>query len=197
MRESVEFYYDFASPYCYLVSTQIEAICKKYNAAVEWKPFLLGGVFKETGNHSPILIPSKKTYIVEDLGDWARHYGVEFDFPALYPVQSLRAMRGALAAIEKRKIRDYTHKLFRLYWVQGKDLSQDEVLKRAVCEIGMDADWFLSRIAEQDIKDKLREETAKAVKRGAFGAPTVFIGDKMFWGNDRLTFVEEYLKRNL
>jgi 2-hydroxychromene-2-carboxylate isomerase len=106
-------------------------------------------------------------------------------------------MRGALVAKEKGKVRDYTHKLFKLYWVQGEDLSQDEVLKKAVSKLGIDSEWFLQRIGEQDIKDKLREETAEAVKRGAFGAPTIFVEDRMFWGNDRLIFVEEYLKGNL
>ncbi len=77
------------------------------------------------------------------------------------------------------------------------DLNQDEILKSAVSEIGLDADWFLQRVREQDIKDKLRDESAEAVKRGAFGAPTFYGDKKMFWGNDRLIFVEECLKGNL
>jgi 2-hydroxychromene-2-carboxylate isomerase len=80
--------------------------------------------------------------------------------------------------------------------IEGKDLTQDDVLKNAISELGMDADWFLKRIGEQDIKDELRKETDEAVRRGAFGAPTIFIDEKMFWGNDRLIFVEELLKKS-
>ncbi|MER3447108.1 MAG: disulfide bond formation protein DsbA [Candidatus Dadabacteria bacterium] len=197
MKKRVEFYYDLGSPYSYLASTQIEGICEKYSAEIEWKPFLLGGVYKETGNRAPLEVPNKKAYMIKDLSDWAKHYGVRLNFPDLFPLNSVKPMRGALAAKEKDKIRDYTHHLFRLYWVEGQDLSQDGVLKSAVTEIGIDSDWFFQRIGEQYIKDKLRDETAGAVKRGAFGAPTFYVDGKMFWGNDRLIFVEECLKGNL
>jgi 2-hydroxychromene-2-carboxylate isomerase len=197
MRKRVEFYYDLGSPYSYLASTQIERICEDYDAELEWKPFLLGGVLKETGNRAPLEVPNKRAYMVKDLANWAKHYGVQLNFPDLFPLNSVKPMRGALAAKEKGKIRDYTHNLFRLYWIEGRDLSQDEILKNAVSEIGMDANWFLQRIGEQDIKDKLRDETAEAVKRGAFGAPTFYVDEKMFWGNDRLIFVEECLRGNL
>src|SRR3989337_1017891 len=103
--------------------------------------------------------------MIKDLADWAGYYGVRFNFPDLFPLNGVKPMRGALVAKEK-----------------------------AVRELGIDAGWFMQRIGEQDIKDNLREETVKAVKRGAFGAPTIYVWDKMFWGNDRLIFVEEYLK---
>lgn len=197
MRKRVEFYYDFGSPYSYLASTQIERICDKYDADLDLKPFLLGGVYKETGNRAPLEVPNKKAYMIKDVVEWARYYGVKLNFPDLFPLNSVKPMRGALVAKEKTKIRDYTRKLFELYWIYGKDLSQDEVLKDAVSELGIDSAWFLQRIGEQDIKDRLRDETNEAVKRGAFGAPTIYMGDRMFWGNDRLIFVEEYLKGNI
>lgn len=197
MKKKVEFYYDLSSPYSYLASRQIEGICEKYDAELEWKPFLLGGVFKETGNRAPLEVPNKKVFMIKDLEDWARYYGVPFNFPELFPLSSVKPMRGALVAKEEGKIRDYTQKLFALYMIEGKDLSQDDVLKNAVSELAMDPDWFLRRIGEQDIKDELRKKTDEAVRRGAFGAPTIFIGERMFWGNDRLIFVEEYLRGNL
>jgi 2-hydroxychromene-2-carboxylate isomerase len=196
MKKKIEFYYDFGSPYSYLASTQIERICEKYEAELEWRPFLLGGVFKEAGNRSPLEVPNKEAYMIKDLANWAKHYGVQLNFPDLFPLNSVKPMRGALAANEKGRIRDYTHNLFRLYWIEGCDLNQDEVLKNAVSEIGMEVDWFLQRIGEQEIKDKLRDETTEAVKRGAFGAPTFYVDEKIFWGNDRLIFVEEWLKEN-
>ncbi len=197
MGKKLEFFYDFSSPYSYLASTRIERICGKYAAELDWKPFLIGGVYKETGNRAPLEVPSKKIYMIQDVKDWARHYGVELNFPGLFPVNSVKSMRGALVAKEQGRIRDYTKKLFELYWIQNEDISQDDVLRFALKELDMDHELFIGRINQQEIKDELRNETAEAVRRGAFGAPTIFVGDRMFWGNDRLVFVESYLMGEL
>ncbi|MCZ6528597.1 MAG: DsbA family protein, partial [Candidatus Dadabacteria bacterium] len=101
---------------------------------------------------------------------------------------------GAFAALEQNKLVEYNHEMFRLYWIQGIDLSKAEILGEAVSKIGIDSEWFVNRIAEQEIKDNLREETNIAVQRGVFGAPTMFVDEKMFWGNDRLDFLDRYLK---
>jgi 2-hydroxychromene-2-carboxylate isomerase len=182
MSKKVEFYYDFSSPYSYLASTKIEGICAKYRAELDWRPFLIGGVYKETGNRAPLEVPAKKAYMIQDVKNWANHYGIELNFPV---------------AEEQGRIRDYTHKLFKFYWVRNYDISQDDILRLALKELDMDHELFIKRINEQDIKDELRNETAEAVRRGAFGAPTIFVGDKMFWGNDRLLFVESCLKSEL
>lgn len=194
MSEKVEFYYDFSSPYSYLASAKIEGICDRYRAELDWKPFLVGGVYKETGNHALLEVPRKKAYMIRDVKDWANHYGIELNFPELFPVNSVKSMRGALVAKEQGRIRDYTHKLFEFYWIRNDDISQDDILRLALRELDMDQEAFIKRINEQAIKDELRSETAEAVRRGAFGAPTIFVGDRMFWGNDRLFFVESYLK---
>jgi 2-hydroxychromene-2-carboxylate isomerase len=194
MSKKVEFYYDFSSPYSYLASGKIEGICERCGAELDWKPFLLGGVYKETGNRAPLEVPSKKTYMIKDVKDWANHYGIELNFPDLFPVNSVKSMRGALVAKGHGKIRDYTHKLFESYWIRNDDISQDDILRLALEELDIDQELFIKRINEQEIKDELRNETAEAVRRGAFGAPTIFVGDRMFWGNDRLLFVESCLK---
>jgi len=134
--------------------------------------------------------------MIKDLDDWAKYYGIELNFPELFPVNSVKSMRGAPVAKKQGKIREYTRCVFKLYWVNGFDISQEEVLRNAVKDLGLDDEKFVNSIIEQDIKDKLRSETGEAVKRGAFGAPTIFLNEKMFWGNDRLDFVEEYLKTN-
>ncbi len=199
MKKKVEFYYDFSSPYSYLASTQIEKLCERGNTELEWKPFLLGGIYKETGNRAPLEVPNKLDYLKKDLKDWAKYYGIELNFPSLFPLNSVKAMRGALvpSLSGSDKFNEYNHRLFRLYWVDGKDLSSDEILKRTVSELGIDPERFIEGISRQEIKDRLREETAKAARRGAFGAPTFFVGENMFWGNDRLKLLEEYLKGNL
>jgi 2-hydroxychromene-2-carboxylate isomerase len=197
MGKKVEFYYDFSSPYTYIASTRIEKICGDNGAELEWKPFLLGGLFNDTGVKPAREIENKFAYVKQDTRDCAKHYGVDFKFPAIFPLNSVKTMRGAFAAAEKGKLIEYNHEMFRLYWTEGQDLSKDEVLRDAVAVLGIDPDGFIARIGEQEIKDRLREETTKAAARGAFGAPTIFIGDKMFWGNDRLDFVDRYLKGNL
>ena len=197
MRMKVEFYYDFTSPYTYIASTRIEKICEDNGAGLEWKPFFMGGLFVDTGVKAPIDIANKFAYVKQDTQDLAKHYGVDFKFPAVFPLRSVKPMRGAFAAAEKGKLTEYTHEMFRLFWTKGWDLGEDDVLKEAVASIGMDPEWFIARISEQEIKDRLREETSKAAARGVFGAPTIFVGGRMFWGSDRLDYVDEYLKGRL
>ena len=194
MGKKVEFYYDFSSPYTYIASTRIEKICEDNGAELEWKPFLLGGVFNEIGSIPAVQIDNKFRYLRQDFEESARYYGADFNFPELFPLNSVRSMRGAFAALEQNKLVEYNHEMFRLYWIQGIDLSKAEILGEAVSKIGIDSEWFVNRIAEQEIKDNLREETNIAVQRGVFGAPTMFVDEKMFWGNDRLDFLDRYLK---
>lgn len=197
MGKTVEFYYDFSSPYTYIASCRIEKICLDNSAELEWKPFLLGGLFNELGMTPAREIDNKFAYIKEDTRDCAGYYGVEFKFPDLFPLNSVKTMRGAFAAAEQGKLAEYNHEMFRLYWTEGKDLNNENILRDALAALGIDPDWFIGRIGEQEIKDRLREETSKAARRGAFGAPTIFVGDKMFWGNDRLDFVDAFLKGRL
>lgn len=197
MGKKVEFYYDFSSPYTYIASNRIEKICQDNDAILEWKPFLLGGVFNEIGSVPAIQIDNKFRYLRQDFEESAIFYGVDFNFPDLFPLNSVRSMRGAFAAHEKGKLVEYNHEMFRLYWTQGVDLSKAEILGEAVGKIGINTQWFLNRIAEQEIKDKLRDETSLAIERGVFGAPTMFVDEKMFWGNDRLDFLDRYLKGNI
>ncbi|MEQ9617780.1 MAG: 2-hydroxychromene-2-carboxylate isomerase [Deltaproteobacteria bacterium] len=197
MGKKVEFYYDFSSPYSYIASRRIEKICEDNGAKLEWKPFLLGGLFNEIGIKPAAEVDNKIAYVREDTQYSAGYYGIEFVFPELFPLNSVRSMRGAFAASEKGKLVVYNHEMFRLYWTEGKDLSREDILRDAVGALGIDPDWFVARIGEQEIKDSLREETSKAARRGAFGAPTFFIDDKMFWGNDRLDYIDAYLKGDL
>jgi len=194
MGKKVEFYYDFSSPYTYIASTGIEKICEGNGAELEWKPFLLGGVFNEIGSVPAVQIDNKFRYLRRDFELCAKYYGVDLKFPDLFPLNSVRSMRGAFAAKEQGKLVEYTHEMFRLYWTEGLDLSNAEILGDAVSNVGIDSEWFVKRINEQDIKDKLRDETSIAIERGVFGAPTMFVDDQMFWGNDRLDFLDRYLK---
>ncbi len=196
MSKTVEFYYDFSSPYTYIASERIEKICLDSGATLVWKPFLLGGVFNEIGSTPAAQIDNKIVYLKRDMVMCADYYDVALNFPEVFPLNSVRSMRGAFVASEQDKLVEYNHLMFRLYFVEGADLSRPEVLGEAVSTIGIDPEWFTQRIAEQDIKDMLRDETNTAIERGVFGAPTIFVDDKMYWGNDRLDFLDRYLKES-
>ena len=189
----VEFFYDFVSPYSYLAATQIEALCKRAAAQLAWRPFLLGAVMKATGNSPPASVAGKARWILGDLSRWARSYGVPYAFPALFPANSLRALRLAFVADAEGRIAAYSHAVFRAYWVEGRDIGTDEVLRSVLTEVGLDATQALHEIEQPAIKEALRRSTDEAVLRGAFGAPAIFVGDDLFWGNDRLPFVEAAL----
>lgn len=196
MSKNVEFYYDFSSPYTYIASERIEKVVLDNGGTIEWKPFLLGGVFNEIGSTPAVQIDNKIKYLRQDTQNCAHYYGIPFNYPEVFPLNSVRSMRGAFAASEQNKLVEYNHLMFREYFVEGKDLSRPEILGESVAAIGIDPGWFLARIAEQDIKDMLRDETNGAIERGVFGAPTIFVDDKMYWGSDRLDFLDRYLKEN-
>ena len=179
----IEFFFDISSPYSYFAATQIGALGRRVGLPVQWRPFLLGGVFRAVGNQPPAALPARAPYLLKDLHRWSAHYGVSFAFPSIFPMNSLLAMR-ALTAVPDEGRQEAALSLFTAYWVDNQDLTRPEVVARF---IGQDA---LVKAVDPDIKVQLRATTDEAVKRGAFGAPTIFVGEEMFFGNDRLHFVE-------
>jgi 2-hydroxychromene-2-carboxylate isomerase len=194
MSKRVEFFYDIGSPYTYMAATQIDAIGKRHGAEVVWRPFLLGGVFKAVGNEMPARVAAKARHMLQDLMRWARHYDVPFQFSGRFPQNGLRAMRACTFAEQKGKSREFGMAVFKAYWVDDQDITSDETLSACARAAGLDAKELLAACDSPAVKDQLRKNTDEAVARGAFGAPTIFIGEQMFWGNDRLVFVEDALK---
>jgi 2-hydroxychromene-2-carboxylate isomerase len=191
----LEFFFDYGSPYSYLASTQVEEMVRRTGSELRWRPFLLGAVFKSTGNISPATTMQKARYILKDLLDWTRQYDLpEFLLPEGFPANSLRADRLGLVADEQGCLPAFTHALYREEFVLGKDPSQLATLNPVLQGVGLEAEKSLARSESAEIKDRLRQNTDQAIERGAFGAPTFFIGDDMFWGNDRLPFVERALR---
>jgi 2-hydroxychromene-2-carboxylate isomerase len=194
MAKSIEFFWDPASPYTYLASTQIEAVAARAGAAVVWKPFLLGKVFEATGNRMPAACPAKGKHLFQDVQRWAQHYGVPVGFPKVFPVNSVAALRCAIAATAQGKGADYAKAVMKAYWGDGQDISQPEVLAAVAAGLSLDGAALLAQTQDAAVKDVLRANTEEAVKRGAFGAPTFYVGEQMFWGNDRLVLLEEFLR---
>ena len=193
MSKSVEFFFDFGSPTVYLAATQLPKIAERHGATVLWRPFLLGGVFKATGNVSPAMVPAKARYMGDDLERFAQRYEVPFLFNPFFPVNTLALMRGAVAYQQQGRLDQYSEAIFSAMWVTGKDMNEPTIIAEVLGAIGISAEDFLIAIAAQDVKETLKSNTEEAVKRGAFGAPTFFVGDEMFFGQDRLDFVEATL----
>jgi 2-hydroxychromene-2-carboxylate isomerase len=195
MAKQVEFFFDYGSPFSYLADTQLEALAKRTGAQIVYRPVLLGAIFKETANSSPISVPAKRTYVGIELQRWAERYGVPFQVNQHFPFNTLRLMRGAIVAQQLGVFAAYHRVIFPAFWAEGTDLRDPAVFREVLSRRGLDADAIAAAIQEPAVKDRLRENTDEAVRRGAFGAPTFFVGEEMFWGNDRLDFVEEALRR--
>jgi 2-hydroxychromene-2-carboxylate isomerase len=193
--KTIEFYFDFSSPYSYLAATQLPAIATRRGAKIEYRPCVLAAVFKASSNDMPAKVPAKGAYMLKDIERWAEFYGVRFKFSSHFPSNTIKAMRLVLVAEEQGKAEAVTLGAFRAMWAEDRDLNDLVVLGDIAEKAGLDPQAALGAIELQPIKDRLRAHTDAAISRGAFGAPAIFVGDELFWGNDRLDFVERALQR--
>ena len=195
MSKSVEFFFDFGSPATYLAWTQLPALCEEIGVALIYRPMLLGGVFQATGNQSPVMIPSKGRFMLQDLQRFARRYQVPMQFNPHFPLNTLLLMRAA-TGVQMRQPESFEHfvaTVFRAIWVDALNLGDMAVLAEVLSSTGLDPQVLLALAGEQEVKDKLKSTTEEAVRRGVFGAPSMFVGDELFFGQDRLDFVREAL----
>lgn len=195
MSKSVDFYFDFGSPAAYLAWTQLPKICAGSGATLNYRPMLLGGVFQATGNRAPISVPLKGSYLFDDLQRFATRYGVVFRNNPFFPVNTITLMRAA-SGLQMRadpRFEGFVKAMFEAMWVNAKNLGDAATLAGVLTAAGLNADELLALAAEPAVKDRLRTETEAAVARGIFGAPTMFVGNTMYWGQDRLDFVREAL----
>jgi 2-hydroxychromene-2-carboxylate isomerase len=199
MAKKLEFFYDCSSPWTYLAFSKIEEVARRHDADLVWRPILVGGLFN-TVNPSVYEsrakpVPVKAKYYVKDLRDWAQYYGLNIGNPTVFPVNSVKAMRGAFVAHEHRMIAAYSRRVFEAYWGDDRDISKDEVLREIVLGAGLDEKEFFTKIASDEYKARLRANTEELIERGGFGSPTMFVDGSMFFGNDRLPLVEHALSR--
>ena len=196
MSRSVEFLFDVGSPAAYLAFKRLPAICEQLGATLHWRPMLLGGVFQATGNHSPATIPAKGRYLFTDLQRFARRHGIEFRPNPYFPINTLTLMRmaTALQLREPQRLGAFVDAVYRAIWVQERDLNDAGVVANVLREAGFDPEALLALASDPAVKEQLKARTQEAVARGVFGAPTFFVGQEMFWGQDRLDFVKEALE---
>lgn len=195
MSKTLEFFFDFGSPASYLAWTQVPRIAREAGAQLIWRPMLLGGVFKATGNQSPVMIPSKGAWMLKDLARFASRYGVLMTFNPSFPINTLTLMRGAAGYQNDERFERYVQAMFEALWTQQKNLSKPEVVAEVLSAAGFDPAEFERLVNDEGVKERLKTTTEEAVKRGVFGAPTFFIGSEMHFGQDRLDFVAEALSR--
>lgn len=195
MSKMVEYYFDFGSPAAYLASTQLPALASDTGATVLWRPMLLGGVFVATGNASPASVPAKGKYIFRDFARFAGRYGVPLKTNPFFPINTLTLMRIAVGLQMRQDPRfmDYCTAMFRAIWVEAHNMNDPATVASVLQAAGFDAPALLALASEQAVKDQLKAATEEAVARGVFGAPTFFVDEQMFWGQDRLDFVREAL----
>jgi 2-hydroxychromene-2-carboxylate isomerase len=194
----LEFFFDCSSPWTYLAFHKIEEVCAETRAELLWRPILVGGVFNTVNDSvyqqraNPVV--PKARYYAKDLRDWTRFYGLRIGQPPVFPVNSVKAMRGALFALDRGVLPRYARSVFEGYWGDLKDISQDEVLAPLAEAAGLSRGDFFAAIAKPEYKDRLRANTDELIARGGFGSPTMFVNESdMYFGNDRLVLVREAL----
>jgi 2-hydroxychromene-2-carboxylate isomerase len=192
--EPIDFYFDFSSPYGYIAATKITGLAARHARSVRWRPFLLGAVYKETGQ-APLENALKRNYLFRDLPRHARFHGIPFEIPATFP-EGLIAPARAVYWIEDRapeKAGNFAEAAYRAYWVEGRRLADPNVVADIAAAQGFAKDDLLTGLNDAALKERFKRENEAALQRGVFGSPFIFVDGEPFWGSDRLDEVERWL----
>ena len=192
MNKPIEFFFDVGSPAAYLAHMQIPRVLAETHSTVLFRPMLLGGVFKGSGNTAPVGV--KAQYNRLDLERSARRLEIPLVINPFFPINTLQMMRAATAAQEDELLSPYLTAVYRGMWVEGLNMGEREVLLGVLKSAGLNGEHLLARAEQPEVKQRLKDTTEEAVARGVFGAPTFFVGDQMFWGQDRIDQVIEAAK---
>ena len=198
MARQLDFYFDCSSPWTYLAFHAVQPLAAELAAEIAWKPILVGGVFNAVNQtvYDSRATPNqrKQTYMLKDLAAWSRLYGLAIKFPpTVFPVNSVKCMRGAFVALDEGKLVPYATAAFEAYWGDDRDLAKEDVLADIAAKAGIERQRFFAGIETDACKTRLRANTDELIARGGFGSPTTFVGSEMFFGNDRLPLVRAAL----
>ncbi len=195
----LECYFDCSSPWTYLGFHNIQPLAAEMGADITWRPILVGGLFNTINpsvyHDREFPVPAKQAHMLKDLQDWARLAGITISWPmTIFPINSVKAMRGCIAASHQGKLVPYAQGVFEAYWGQDRDITQDAILAEIATVAGLDPDQTATAMASDKIKGELRENTEKLARRGGFGTPTFFVDDDdMYFGNDRMPLLRAAL----
>jgi 2-hydroxychromene-2-carboxylate isomerase len=195
MSASIEYFFDFASPYSYIALRAFDAIAKKYARSVQYRPILLGAAFKVSGQTLLVDIPLKGDYSKQDFARSARFNDVPFKLPTTFPMNTVNAARAMLwlQANDPARAFAFLQRTFRAYFVEDRNISDLAVLGELARELGIDAAALTAATQDPAIKEKLKIQVDEAIARGVFGVPYMFVDGEPFWGHDRLPQVERWL----
>ena len=198
-EKKLEFFFDCSSPWTYLAFKEIEELNNRLNMVLVWKPILVGGIFNTINpsvyesRSNPI--ESKANYSQKDLKDWSKVRNIKINWPTIFPVNSVKVMRGVFYAIDRKNASKYIDKVFEAYWKDGKDISSDKVISEIIESFDWINEDFFNYINRDTTKEALKNNTQELIERGGFGSPTIFIeNNNMFFGNDRLNLIESLFK---
>lgn len=191
----IEFYFDLGSPYSFIGFHRIQTLAAQYQAEISWKPMLLGGVFKATGNSSPLMIPAKARYSMLDLQRWSKLWNIPIQMNPYFPINTLQLMRIIVAVklFQPEQFLGVLTAFFDAMFGQPRNLNDQNEVMQLVNELGLEQQQVALWLDDEKVKSELKVITDEAVGRGVFGAPTWFVDDEMYWGVDHLHFVEEVL----
>ena len=198
MARHLDFYFDCSSPWTYLAFHAVQPLAAELGAEIAWKPILVGGVFNAVNqtvyDSRAKPNPRKQAYMLADLAAWAKLYGLAIAFPPkVFPVNSVKCMRGAFVALDEGKLVAYATAAFEAYWGSDLDIAQETVLADVATRAGLERQRFFAGIETDSCKTRLRANTDELIARGGFGSPTIFVGGQMFFGNDRMPLVRAAL----
>lgn len=193
MSRSIDFYFDYGSPTSYLAYKQLPGVIARTGATVNYRPILLGGVLQQTSNHSPMDIPAKRKWMVDDLKFFAERYDVPFELNPFFPINTLVLMRGAVFAQQEGFLDRYSDAIFDAMWGRPQNMADPSVIGHVLQGADLDVKRIVAATQDVQVKEKLKTDTKEAIDRGIFGAPTIFVGPRMFFGQDRVRYVEELL----
>ena len=195
MTKHIEFYFDFSSPYAYIGYKEIKRFEKKNSLKIKYMPVFLGGLHNSAGITPAAFNKLKSKYMLEDTKLICEKKNISFNFNSYFPIKTVNFMRGAIVARDEDFEKIYIEKIFNAIWKDGLNMNDQIVINKVLKNIDLNPETFLTKAADQKIKDKLRKLTDDALEKGIFGAPTFFVNKKMFWGQDRLSYAIDEAKK--
>ncbi len=195
MIRTIEFYFDFSSPYSYIGYKEIIRLEKKNPFKIKYMPIFLGGLHKSADIVPPAFVPLKSKFMKRDTKLVSEKKNIKFNFNSYFPIKTVNLMRGIFIAEKDNFEKIYIDKIFNSIWRDGLNMNDQTVISKVFKNMDLNPEIFMTKVLDQKIKDKLRKITNDALKRGVFGAPTFLVNKKIFWGQDRLSYAIDEIKK--
>ena len=195
MTKSIEFYFDFSSPYAYLGFKEIKKYEKKYPFQIKYMPIFLGGLHNSADITPAAFNKIKSKYMIQDTKLVANKKNIKFSFNSYFPIKTVNFMRGAIIAKDNNYEKIYIEKIFDSIWRYGLNMNDNIIINKVLKNLDLNPDIFFGKVSDVKIKDKLKKLTNDALKKGIFGAPTYYVNRKIFFGQDRLSYAIDEIKK--